>query len=157
MSLLKPSPLSSNCICLAVGPFDFPNEYSNRLCIIWHLSISYVLLKMFIYLFVYLCMVILLACSSVNHSVCHRQMEAKKGVSDPLEPELQVVVSHLIWVLGIETCILCKSSKDLFVFPLEPCLQPLCYVLTSPISQVLILMGPSSASNCGLNLQVWNG
>lgn len=82
MSLLKPS-LLSNDYLLGSRPLDFPNEYSNRLCIMRHLAICYVFLKIYIYLFVYVCVVILLACSPMNHFECQRQMEARKGCQIP--------------------------------------------------------------------------
>lgn len=69
----------------------------------------YVLLKVFICLFIcvwlfcwYVVLWIILSARGwwkPEKSVC------------PLDPDLQVVVSHLIWVLGTESQTLCKSSE----------------------------------------------
>lgn len=56
--------------------------------------------------------------------VCLVPMEVRKGALDPLELELQAVVScHAMWVLGIEPW--CPLQKQQALLNAEPSLQPL--------------------------------
>ena len=45
------------------------------------------------------------------HHVCEGAFGAKRGHQIPLELELQVVLSHLMWALGVKPKSLCKSHN----------------------------------------------
>lgn len=45
------------------------------------------------------------------HHVCEGTFEDKRGHQMPLELELQVAESHLMWVLGMKPKSLCKSNN----------------------------------------------
>lgn len=54
----------------------------------------------------------------------------QKSVS-PLDPDLQVVVSHLIWVLGTESQTLCQSSECFLL--LSHVFSPYALLLARPL------------------------
>lgn len=108
--------------------------------------VLYVLLKVFMYLFVYVCMVILLVRSSMNHFECQRLMEARKKCQSP-GPRLTGCCESPIWVLGTESQTLCKSSECFLL--LSHVFSPYAIVLPLLLARPLFSCTPVVAVTVG--------